>query len=135
MANSVFLIGRITKDPEIKQTQNDKSFVRFTIAVPRRYKSSDGKTESDFIGCIAYGKTAELIGKYIRKGQKFLAEGEIRTGQYEKDGRTVYATDVIVNNVEFLEPKGAADRNSSIDEPVGEEIPIDFNSIDDDVPF
>lgn len=133
MANTVVLVGRMVNDCELKQTQSGTTFVKFTMAVPRKFKSKDGSVQADFPNCTAYGKTAELICQYIRKGHKFLAEGEIRTSQYQKDGQTIYSTDVNVNNVEFLEPKGGTSENSNSD---SEDFRNDsFEEIDESIPF
>ena len=92
--NKVILMGRLTKDPEVKT-----NMVRYTLAVDRR---GDG---ADFIGCKCFGKTADFAWKYLRKGTKILVEGHIQTGSYEKDGQTVYTTDVIVESHYFCERK------------------------------
>lgn len=105
MINKVVLIGRITKDIELKSTSNGKEVCQFNLAVTRNYKNQNGEYESDFINCIAYGKTAELISKFTKKGDKIAIEGRIQTGSYEKDGKKVYTTDIIVENVSFVEAK------------------------------
>lgn len=92
--NKVFLMGRLTKEPDVRE-----KVTRFTLAVDR-YKEG-----TDFISCVAFSKTAEIIGKYVGKGNKIAIEGRIQTGSYEKDGRSVYTTDVIVERVEFCEKK------------------------------
>lgn len=104
--NKVILIGRLTRDPDFRATANS-SLARFSVAVDRRYKQ-DGQPTADFPGCIAWGKTAEFIDKYFRKGMKIAIEGRIQTGSYEKDGRTVYTTDVVAESVEFAESKNAS---------------------------
>jgi single-strand DNA-binding protein len=105
--NIVVLTGRITKDAEIRYSQGSEpmAIARFTIAVDRKYKK-DGEQGADFISCVAFGKRAEFMEKYGKKGTKFNLEGSIQTGSYtNKDGQKVYTTDVIVNNVEFGESK------------------------------
>lgn len=97
--NQVILIGRLTKDPEVRQTQSGSEVAKYTLAVDR---FGDG---TDFINCTAFGKTAEFAEKYFTKGMKVAVSGRIQTGKYEKDGRTVYTTDVIVNNQEFCESR------------------------------
>ena len=99
--NKTILTGRTVKELELKTTQQGNSVVRFTLAVDRR-KKDDG---TDFISCVAYGKVAELLERYVRKGQKIGLVGHIQTGKYEKDGKTVYTTDVIMDELEFLEKK------------------------------
>ena len=94
--NNIILIGRITKDPELKYTNNGKGNTRFTLAVQRN------KDEADFINCVAWEKTAETITEYFRKGSQIAIQGAIRTGSYEKDGRTIYTTDVWVYKFDFI---------------------------------
>ena len=102
--NHVIIHGRCAHDPEIKTTQSGTQFARLSIAVDRYAKAGEQRT-ADFIPCMAWGKTAEFIGRYFTKGQEILAEGRIQTGSYEKDGRKVYTTDVIIDRVEFCGSK------------------------------
>ena len=94
--NNIILIGRLTKDPELKYTNNGKGNTRFTLAVQRN------KDETDFINCVAWEKTAENIAEYFKKGSQIAVQGAIRTGNYEKDGRTIYTTDVWVYKFDFI---------------------------------
>nr|WP_315046236.1 single-stranded DNA-binding protein [uncultured Leptotrichia sp.] len=94
--NNIVLIGRMTKDPELKYTNNGKGNTRFTLAVQRN------KDETDFINCVAWEKTAENIAEYFKKGSQIAVQGTIRTGNYEKDGRTIYTTDVWVYKFNFI---------------------------------
>lgn len=108
--NKVILIGRLTKDPETGTTkgQTQTAYARFTLAVDRPYKDASGNKQADFISCQAFGKTADFIGVYFSKGSKLAVSGWIKTGSYQaNDGRTVYTTDVIVEDAEFCESKGA----------------------------
>lgn len=105
--NKTLLIGRTTKDPDIRYTQSEQpmTIARFNLAVDRRFKK-DGEQSADFISCVAFGKTAEFIEKYVFKGTKIAVEGRIQTGSYtNKDGNKVYTTDVVVEQVEFAEAK------------------------------
>ena len=103
--NSVSLVGRLTRDPEIKATNSGSSYARFSIAVDRRGKDAG----TDFINIVAFGKTSEFIERYFRKGQRIGINGRIQTGSYEgKDGKKVYTFDVIAENVEFVESKSAS---------------------------
>lgn len=103
--NKTILVGRFTRDPEVRYTDGGSSIARFNIAVDRRFKTQDGVT-ADFISCVAFGKTAEFIEKYFRQGMKIGLEGRIQTGSYtNKDGVKVYTTDVVVENCEFVESK------------------------------
>lgn len=97
--NRTQLVGRLTKDPEIRYTQSNKAVASFTLAVNRRSKD-DG---ADFISCIAWDKTAELLGKWTHKGDRLGVCGRIQTRNYEKDGRKVYVTEVVADEVEFLQ--------------------------------
>ena len=100
--NSVVLIGRTTKDIELRYSQNgNMAIARFSLAVDRMSKDKG----TDFISCIAFGKTAELLEKYVSKGRKIAIQGHIQTGSYEKDGHKVYTTDVIVDRMDFCESK------------------------------
>lgn len=105
--NQVILIGRICRDPEIRYN-NDKAIAKYTIAVDRSSKK-DGDQNADFISCVAFDRAAEFAEKYLHKGTKIAIEGRIQTGKYtNKDGNTVYTTDVVVNRHEFVEPRGEA---------------------------
>lgn len=108
--NKVTLIGRFTKDPDVGMTkgENSKAFAFFTLAVDRRFKDANGKKQADFISCKAYGPTADFIGKWFAQGDKIAVNGWIMTGSYQAaDGRQVFTTDVMVDDAEFCESKGA----------------------------
>ena len=105
--NRVILMGRLTKNPEIKYAgkDNDMAVARYTLAVNRRYKR-DGEQEADFISCVTFGKSAEFAQKYLRKGIRIVIGGRISTGSYkDKDGKTIYTTDVIAEEHEFAQNK------------------------------
>ena len=121
--NTVQLIGRLTKDPETRYS-GDMAVCRFTLAVNR----TNGSQEADFISCVAFKKQAELISKYMGKGRQLAVEGRIQTGSYEKDGRRVYTTDVIVNRAEFL---GKNESNGSAQKS---ETPY-FEEVEENIPF
>lgn len=131
--NRVIIIGRITKDPEVRYAQSGTCIARYTLAVDRSYKNAEGNYEADFISCQAFGKNGEFAEKYLKKGMKIAIEGEIRTGSYtNKDGQKVYTTDVVVNHHEFTEskksedaPKESAPANEWMNIPDGlEELPF-----------
>ncbi len=116
--NKTLLIGRTTKDPDIRYTQSEQpmTIARFNLAVDRRFKK-EGEQSADFISCVAFGKTAEFIEKYVFKGTKIAVEGRIQTGSYtNNDGNKVYTTDVVVEQVEFAgsktDSKSAAKENN-----------------------
>lgn len=106
--NSVQLMGRITKDLDLKTSQSGTSFMSFTVAVNRKFSK---EKETDFISCKAFGKTAENIAKFFSKGSLIAVEGRIQTGSYEKDGNRVYTTDVIVDGFHFTGEKKDKEEN------------------------
>lgn len=118
--NKVMLMGRTTRDAEIRYTQGEKStaIARFSLAVDRRFKRDNDEQNADFISCIAFGKIAEFLEKFGRKGTKFVVEGRIQTGSYSnKDGQKVYTTDVVVENIEFAESKNSSGSGGSTNQP------------------
>ncbi|MFV0381112.1 MAG: single-stranded DNA-binding protein [Breznakia sp.] len=113
MINRVVLVGRLTKDLELRKTPTGTSVTSFTMAVNRRFKQ-EGQPDADFIRCTAWNKTAELMAQYLNKGALIGVEGRIQTGSYQdKDGKTVYTTDVVIDNVQFLENKNASSQAST----------------------
>lgn len=106
MINKCVIMGRLTRDPELRQTQSGLSVVRFTLAVDRRFKNQSGEREADFVSCQAWRQTAEFIAKYFSKGSKLAIVGSIQTGSYERDGQTVYTTDVVADEAYFVESQG-----------------------------
>jgi single-strand DNA-binding protein len=127
------LMGRLTKDPEVRYTGGESMAVaRYTLAVNRRYKKNSDK-EADFISCVTFGRSAEFAEKYLRKGMKIAVIGRISTGNYkDKDGNTRYTTDIIVDEHEFAESKGekkevavrSFDEDDFLTVPEGEELPF-----------
>lgn len=108
--NKVILMGRLTRDPEVRYSQGEQAtaIARYTLAVDRRFKR-DGDQTADFIGCVAFGKLGEFAEKYLRKGTKVVVTGRIQTGSYtNKDGQKVYTTDVVVEEHDFAESKAAS---------------------------
>ncbi len=104
--NKVILMGRLTRDPDLRTTPSQVSVATFTLAVDRRFKSSSGERQADFIPVVAWRGTADFIGKYCRKGTKLVVSGSIQTRTYDdKDGRKVYVTEVVADDVEFAESK------------------------------
>ena len=140
--NKVILIGRFVRDPEIRYTTNDRCCANFSIAVDRKYKQ-EGQQDADFPRVIAWGKTAEFIEKYFRQGMKIVIEGRIQTGKYtNKEGQTVYTTDVVAESVEFAESKSSGSSSGGkqssnkpkVDDDGWMDIPDGFES-DDGLPF
>ncbi len=111
--NKVILMGRLTRDPDIRHSQgeNPMCIARYTLAVDRRFSRNNGgddQQSADFIGCVAFGRSGEFAEKYLRKGTKVCVEGRIQTGSYtNKEGQKVYTTDVVVENHEFAEGRNA----------------------------
>lgn len=132
--NKVILMGRLTRDPDIRYTTGESQtcVARFTLAVSRRQQGS--QEAADYISCAAFGKRAEFAEKYLRKGMKVLVSGEIRTGSYpDRDGRKIYTTDVIVNDYEFAESKGAG-RSGQIPESDNDGF-MNIDGADEGLPF
>jgi len=108
--NVVLLTGNLVRDPEKTYTNSGMAVTRFTIAVNRNYgKKTEGGQDADFIRITCFDKRAEFVEKYLSKGRKVGVEARIQTGSYEKDGKTVYTTDFIANNIEFLDSKRDSD--------------------------
>ncbi len=113
--NKVILMGRLTRDPEVRYGgPNNNAVARFSLAVDRRFKREGDEQTADFINCVAFGKTGEFIEKYFHKGSKAVVEGRIQTGSYtNKEGQKVYTTDVVCEQVEFAESKNASGSTGS----------------------
>lgn len=134
--NLVVLTGRLTRDPELKYGQSGKAYSRFSLAVDRPFQ----KGEADFINCVAFGKTAELIGEYLRKGRKVGVQGSLQMNRYEVNGEKRTSYDVLVNNIEFLESKNATSSTNNMDDRdpyanmsnTPEPIPSGISNMDDD---
>ncbi|MBQ3599618.1 MAG: single-stranded DNA-binding protein [Lachnospiraceae bacterium] len=140
--NKVILMGRLTRDPEVRYTsgENALAVARFSLAVDRRFKRQGDDQTADFISCVTFGKTAEFVEKYLRQGTKITVSGRIQTGSYtNKDGQKVYTTDVVLDEVEFAESKNASNGG----EQVPGKMPTDADGFmnipdglsDDELPF
>lgn len=137
--NKSILIGRLTRDPELRYTPSGVAVTQFTLAVDRAFTNSDGEREADFIPIVVWRQTAEACANYLRKGRMVAVDGRIQTRNYENnEGRRVYVTEVVAENVKFLE-RGNANRNeqnsgkSGNDPFVDDGNPIDIS--DNDLPF
>lgn len=133
--NKCSLVGRLARDPEVKYTQgeNKTAVAHFTVACDRRFKK-EGEPTADFISCVAFGKTAEFIERYFKKGQRIGLCGRIQTGVYQnKDGQNVYTTDVIIEEVEFVE--SARESSDSAAKPVDEGFINAGDGINEELPF
>ena len=147
--NRVILMGRLTRDPEVRYSQGERSMAiaRYTLAVDRRFNRNNGgdnQQSADFISCVAFGRSGEFAEKYLRKGTKIAVSGRIQTGSYtNRDGQTVYTTEVVVEDQEFAEsknsnsgsdggytgssrpaPSGAGDGFMNIPDGIDEELPF-----------
>ena len=138
--NKVILMGRLTRDPEVRYSQGEQAtaIARYTLAVDRRFRR-DGENNADFIGCVAFGKSAEFAEKYLRQGTKIIVTGRIQTGSYtNRDGQKVYTTDVVVEDQEFAESKKAAgqqDGNNGGYSDAGDGFMNIPDGIDEELPF
>ncbi len=103
MINNVTLVGRLTKDPNVRQTQSNVTVAQFTLAVDRNFTNAQGEREADFINIVVFRKQAEQVGKYLAKGRLCGVEGRMQSRKYEKDGQMVFVTEVVANSVQFLD--------------------------------
>lgn len=145
--NLVVLNGRLTRDPELKFGQSGKAYSRFSIAVDRGFQSDKTAQTADFINCVAFGKTAEFIGEYFRKGRKILLNGKLQMSQYESEGKKVTTYVVVVDSVEFGESKTNSTDTSSYNNDFSKSFSKNMNetepvfedevesNIDDEFPF
>lgn len=143
MLNKVILIGRFTRDPELRSTPQGVSTCSFSLAVDRNYQSAGGERQTDFINCVAWRQTAEFISKYFQKGNLICVEGSIQTRSWkDNDGNNRYATDVVVDRSYFVESKKSAQSAPSMEAPMFNDSPfgnlpdpISPLGTDDDLPF
>ena len=136
--NKVVLIGRLTRDPEVRYSQqNNTAVARYTLAVDRMTRNAE--QSADFIRCVCFAKTAEFAEKYFYKGIKISVVGHIQTGSYtNRDGQTVYTTDVVVENQEFCESRNASVSGAPSTQPSSDPADQFMNipdGIDDELPF
>lgn len=129
-------VGRLTRDPDLRYSQSGVAVCNFTIALNRHFKSSDGQ-DADFINCVAFRKPAENLAKYMSKGSQIGVDGRLQSRTYDdKDGKTIFVTEVVADSVQFLEGRKSNDQqtqNSTQDDPFTDGEPIDISS--DDLPF
>jgi single-strand DNA-binding protein len=146
MINRVVLVGRLTKDPELRYTANNIAVVSFTIAVNRNYTGQDGQSEADYLPCVAWRKQAENIAKYVGKGSMIAVDGRIQTRNYEaQDGTRRYITEIVCDNTRFLDTRAPSEGGSfdmkqpfpPMDEPKDDPFASleDIEIGDDDLPF
>ncbi len=147
--NKVILMGRLTRDPEVRYSQNsngDMAIARYTLAVDRRFNRNNSEQTADFISCVTFGKSAEFAEKYLKQGTKMVVTGRIQTGSYtNKDGNKVFTTEVVVEDQEFAESKNSSSNGGGSNyQPAGAPAPETASadgfmaipdSIEDDLPF
>ena len=147
--NKVILMGRLTRDPEVRYSAGESStaVARYTLAVDRRFRrNNDGEQTADFIGCVAFGRSAEFAEKYFRQGLKVVVTGRIQTGSYtNRDGQRIYTTDAVVEDQEFAESKAVSEShmNNSFQAapapapsaPAGDGFMNIPDGIDEELPF
>ena len=119
--NEIILTGRLVKDPEVRYTPSQKVVTTFSLAVNREFKNEQGNYDTDFFNCVAWGKTAELMGNTLKKGAKILVTGRVQIRNYESNGERKYITEVIVNKFEYLDKK----EQPKAMEDMGIEVPFD----------
>lgn len=139
--NSVSLIGRLTKDPDVRYgAESQMAVARFSIAIDRGKDKNGQSRGTDFPNIVCFGKTAELVERYVSKGRLVGIQGRVQTGKYEKDGRTIYTTDILADRVEFLDwgdkNENDGERQSSGASKSSFDVPEGFGALtDDDIPF
>ena len=145
--NKAILVGRLTRDPELRTTANGTSVCTFSVAVNRRFKNADGGYDADFINCVAWRQQAEFLAKYFAKGRMVGVVGSIQTRNYDnKEGQKVYVTEVAVDEVHFVDSKGSNDSAPVVDNTFAQSKPaapsfeandgfMPMPAADDDLPF
>lgn len=141
--NKAILVGRLTRDPELRTTGSGVSVCSFTVAVNRRFKNVEGGYDADFINCVAWRQQAEFVSKYFSKGRMIGLCGSIQTRNYDKDGQRVYVTEVVADEVSFVESKSQGDSSGMSTPAVNNSNTNSFGAddgfipmpADDDLPF
>lgn len=145
--NRVVLVGRLTRDPDLRYTQNGNAVANFTIACNRPFKNEQGENEADFINCVIWRKQAENLANYMKKGSQIGVDGRLQSRTYDdKDGKTVYVTEVVADSIQFLESRNSSTNskeqqnnqqneqsNQAVQESPFTDEPIDISG--DDLPF
>ena len=129
--NKVILVGRLTREPEVKYTPTGKMVATFNLAVDRGYQKDKEQREADFVPIVVWGKPAEFCGNYLRKGSKVLVDGRLQIRSYEKDGQKRYVTEIIANTIDSLSSKPAAHADPDVERAISS-FGEDMN---DEVPF
>jgi single-strand DNA-binding protein len=133
--NITMLVGRLTKDSELRFTENEKKVGNFTLAINRDYKNTNGEYETDFINCVVFGEQAETLNKYTQKGDLIGVQGRLQTRNYEdKEGKKHYITEVLVNKVQFLSTKNSQKNENNVESSdpyveMGNKVAFDEDSL------
>ena len=140
MINNVVLIGRLVRDVDLRQTSTGKEMTYFTLAVNKNFKNEQGEQAADFIGCVAFGKTAENMARFLSKGSLIAVEGRISTRNYQgNDGKTVYVTEVVASSITFLESKKQQGNTSQYGQTqnsgYSQQANNDFGGFEDNIDF
>lgn len=144
MLNRTVLVGRLTRDPDLRYTPNGVAVANFTVAVNRPFSNQEGKQEADFINCVVWRKQAENLANYMSKGSQIGVDGRLQSRTYDdKDGKTVFVTEVVADSVQFLEPKSNGSKQSNTapaEQPQNDTNPFGdsaepVNISGDDLPF
>lgn len=115
--NKAILIGRLTRDPELRSTSTGRNVCQFSIAVNRNFTNANGEREADFINCVVWDKQAENLARYQKKGNQIAVDGRIQTRNYDdKDGKRVYVTEILANSISFLDAKGNSNGNNGFND-------------------
>lgn len=129
--NKAILIGRLTRDPELRTTPTGRNVCQFSIAVNRTYTSANGEREADFINCVVWDKQAENLCRYQKRGNQIAVDGRIQTRNYDdKDGKRVYVTEIMVSNISYLDTKKDDSNFNNLEEPPMQAGPITGEQVD-----
>ena len=135
MLNRVVLVGRLTKDPDLRFTPNGVAVANFTIAVNRPFSNQQGNKEADFINCVIWRKQAENLANYMKKGSMIGVDGRIQTRSFDgQDGKKVFITEVVADNVQFLDSKGQTSQNQE-KAHTGQNLENEGQPMEEDLPF
>lgn len=141
--NRVVIVGRLTRDPDLRYTSNGVAVANFNVAVNRPFKNQNGEQEADFIQCVTWRKQAENLADYMKKGSQIGVDGRVQTRSYDaQDGKKVFVTEILAESIQFLESKNTSNNSSNTQQPKQQEQPQSFeqageqiNIQDDDLPF
>ena len=136
--NKAVIVGRLVRDPDVRALSDGKTVSKFTVAVDRRFKNKNGEKEADFIPVVVFGKPAEFVAEYVKKGNMVSVAGRITTGSYEKEGRKIYTTEITadeVNSIGSKKDNQAADTNIDSVAQLNNDPDFVLMSDSDDVPF